>query len=163
MNPRAFRACSGAGIKSTLSDVARGTAGPRYLRQSGSERCLLPAMALCHAQRFPGRLESSLKGHRSPLSLCDQAQNWYLPSATLSPNNVRFDLTPTFPSHVPRAVQVQPNVEKPVSESCNQVPHTRTRSPSGPNRAAPSSPVLGTPRGLPITLEMTKSSNAQST
>lgn len=82
------RACSRAGIKSALSDVARGTAGPRYVRQSGSERCLLPAMALCHAQRFPGRLESNWKQHRGPLSRCDKALHGYPPQATQSPMEI---------------------------------------------------------------------------
>lgn len=82
--------------------MARGTAGSRYLRQSSSERCLLPAMALCHAQRFPGHLESNLKGYRGSLSRCDKAQNCYLPPATLSLNNVRFELIPMFSLSFPK-------------------------------------------------------------
>lgn len=80
--------------------MAQGTAGPRYLRQSGSQRCLLPAVALCHAQRFPGRLESLLEGSL-PQWVKEQnrhAPPW--PASSVTPKGLRFCSTLIFPSNV---------------------------------------------------------------
>lgn len=107
---------------------------------------------------LPWSPRKQFDGTRRP-AFCDKAQNRYIPSATLPPNNVRFHLTPTFSSN---SLQLRSSLTRRSPRVVTRSPKSELRRQTAPT--AQSLPFLfSSPLHGISTLKIMKFSNTQST
>lgn len=140
MNPRVFKSLLWGWNKISSFWCGAGDSWPALFAPEWVGTMPVACYGTLPRAALPWSPRKQFDGTRRP-AFCDKAQNRYIPSATLSPNNV-ITSHPYFFLKQP-AAQVKPNAEEPTSS--NQVPQIWVTSPNCPDRTVPSFPVLQSP------------------